>query len=208
MDGYAGRHPTGAIRPDRRASNLLGDGDAPQGRRVRHLHAPPSYRAAILGTGGPAGGARPLRGHGRQCPERGQPATVAFRRRQRRGGQAADRDRGGEEGGARPARMARRAGAARHGRRQAVSGNRACLIVVFAQPYQVEPGGRRVNHYYVTESVGIATGLLVTAVHEAGLVSYTDRTTTSTTARDISRRTARTSRWRRASLPWPRCSIR
>ena len=45
------------------------------------------------------------------------------------------------------------------------------LIVVFAEPYHVDPGGRRVKHYYVPESVGIATGLLVAAVHQAGLVS-------------------------------------
>ena len=46
-----------------------------------------------------------------------------------------------------------------------------CLIVVFAEPYHVEPDGRSVKHYYVPESVGIATGLLVAAVHQAGLVS-------------------------------------
>lgn len=47
------------------------------------------------------------------------------------------------------------------------------LIAVFAQSWEpTEDGGRRKN-YYVTESVGIATGLLVTAVHEAGLVALT-----------------------------------
>lgn len=45
------------------------------------------------------------------------------------------------------------------------------LIVIFAEPYHIERGGRRVKHYYVPESVGIATGLLVAAVHYAGLVS-------------------------------------
>jgi nitroreductase len=47
------------------------------------------------------------------------------------------------------------------------------LIVVFAQRYGVSPGGTRVTHYYVQESVGIATGLLVAAVHHAGLASLT-----------------------------------
>ena len=47
------------------------------------------------------------------------------------------------------------------------------LIVVFAQPYRPEPGGRRFKHYYVPESVGIATGVLITALHLAGLVTLT-----------------------------------
>jgi len=47
------------------------------------------------------------------------------------------------------------------------------LIVVFAQSYGVLPDGRRVKHYYAQESVGIATGLLITAIHHAGLVSLT-----------------------------------
>ena len=47
------------------------------------------------------------------------------------------------------------------------------LIVIFAQRYGVGPGGKRIQHYYVQESVGIATGLLIAAVHHAGLVSLT-----------------------------------
>ncbi|MGH7645967.1 MAG: nitroreductase family protein [Gemmatimonadales bacterium] len=47
------------------------------------------------------------------------------------------------------------------------------LIVIFAQRYGVGPGGRRIRHYYAQESVGIATGLLIAAVHHAGLVSLT-----------------------------------
>jgi iodotyrosine deiodinase len=35
------------------------------------------------------------------------------------------------------------------------------------------PDGRKVKNYYATESVGIATGMLITAVHNAGLVSLT-----------------------------------
>lgn len=47
------------------------------------------------------------------------------------------------------------------------------LIAVFTQRYGVLPDGRQVKHYYAVESVGIATGMLITAVHNAGLVSLT-----------------------------------
>ena len=47
------------------------------------------------------------------------------------------------------------------------------LIVVFAQRWGVTPEGERFKHYYVPESVGIATGVLLTALHVAGLVSLT-----------------------------------
>ncbi|MCI0696740.1 nitroreductase family protein [candidate division KSB1 bacterium] len=47
------------------------------------------------------------------------------------------------------------------------------LIVIFAQSYGLLPDGRKVKNYYVTESVGIATGMLITAIHHAGLVSLT-----------------------------------
>lgn len=48
-----------------------------------------------------------------------------------------------------------------------------CLIAVFQQRYGVLPDGRKVKHYYATESVGIATGLLISAIHHAGLVCLT-----------------------------------
>ena len=47
------------------------------------------------------------------------------------------------------------------------------LIVIFAQSYGLLADGRKVKNYYVQESVGIATGMLITAVHNAGLVSLT-----------------------------------
>jgi iodotyrosine deiodinase len=47
------------------------------------------------------------------------------------------------------------------------------LIVVFARSYDVLPDGRRVKQYYATESVGIATGMLITALHHAGLATLT-----------------------------------
>ena len=47
------------------------------------------------------------------------------------------------------------------------------LIAIFSQPYRLLPDGRKLKHYYAVESVGIATGLLVAAIHQAGLVSLT-----------------------------------
>ena len=48
-----------------------------------------------------------------------------------------------------------------------------CLIVIFGKNHSQLPDGRRVKNYYVGESVGIATGFLITAIHNAGLVSLT-----------------------------------
>ena len=45
------------------------------------------------------------------------------------------------------------------------------LIVIFAQRYGISPDGHKVKHYYVRDSVGIATGILIAAIHNAGLVS-------------------------------------
>jgi iodotyrosine deiodinase len=47
-----------------------------------------------------------------------------------------------------------------------------CLIAVFEQPWRFEDGGKR-KHYYVRESVGIAVGFLLVALHAAGLVALT-----------------------------------
>ncbi len=47
------------------------------------------------------------------------------------------------------------------------------LIVIFAESHGLLPDGRKVKHYYVQESVGIATGLLIAAIHNTGLVSLT-----------------------------------
>jgi nitroreductase len=43
--------------------------------------------------------------------------------------------------------------------------------VIFAQTYGLSPDGCKIKHYYVRDSVGIATGILITAIHNAGLVS-------------------------------------
>jgi len=47
------------------------------------------------------------------------------------------------------------------------------LIVVFAQRHGVNSDGERVKHYYVPESVGISTGMLLTALHLSGLATLT-----------------------------------
>lgn len=47
------------------------------------------------------------------------------------------------------------------------------LIAIFAQSYGLLPDGRRVKHYYVSESVGIATGFLIAGLHHAGLATLT-----------------------------------
>lgn len=46
------------------------------------------------------------------------------------------------------------------------------LIVVFKQSYGIE-NGEKIQHYYVSESVGIACGFLIAAIHQAGLVTVT-----------------------------------
>lgn len=47
------------------------------------------------------------------------------------------------------------------------------LVAIFAQPYGLRPDGTRMKHYYATESVGIATGFLIAALHSAGLATLT-----------------------------------
>jgi len=47
------------------------------------------------------------------------------------------------------------------------------LIVIFGLSNTILPDGKKRKNYYVTESVGIATGMLITAVHHAGLASLT-----------------------------------
>jgi nitroreductase len=47
------------------------------------------------------------------------------------------------------------------------------LIAVFLQKFGQLPDGRKVKHYYPVESTGIATGMLITALHMAGLVCLT-----------------------------------
>ena len=44
---------------------------------------------------------------------------------------------------------------------------------MFAAHRGLDTNGRTLKHYYVHESVGIATGILITALHQAGLASLT-----------------------------------
>ena len=47
------------------------------------------------------------------------------------------------------------------------------LIVVFKKPYELDKNGQKRQNYYVNESVGIASGMLIAAIHNAGLVTLT-----------------------------------
>ncbi len=47
------------------------------------------------------------------------------------------------------------------------------LIAVFVQAHGIAPDGGVLKHYYATESVGLATGLLIAALHDAGLATLT-----------------------------------
>lgn len=47
------------------------------------------------------------------------------------------------------------------------------LIIVFKKPYDLDKNGDKHQNYYVNESVGIACGMLITAIHNAGLVTLT-----------------------------------
>lgn len=47
------------------------------------------------------------------------------------------------------------------------------LIAVFAQKFGILEDGRKVKHYYPIESTGLAAGILITALHHAGLACLT-----------------------------------
>jgi len=47
------------------------------------------------------------------------------------------------------------------------------LIVIFRQAYGTDDHGKKIKHYYVDESVGIATGMLIASLHLAGLATLT-----------------------------------
>lgn len=47
------------------------------------------------------------------------------------------------------------------------------LIIVFKEIYGLDESGEKHKHYYVNESVGIAAGFLISAIHELGLVTLT-----------------------------------
>jgi nitroreductase len=47
------------------------------------------------------------------------------------------------------------------------------LIIVFKKSYDLDDKGNKKNNYYVNESIGLAAGFLLTAIHQAGLVALT-----------------------------------
>lgn len=48
-----------------------------------------------------------------------------------------------------------------------------CLIVIFLQKFSSSDAGEKLKNYYTAESVGIATGLLIAALHNAGVATLT-----------------------------------
>jgi iodotyrosine deiodinase len=59
------------------------------------------------------------------------------------------------------------------------------LIAIFQELYRPKPGGGRTKNYYVLESVGIATGFLIAALHHAGLATLTHTPSPMGFLRDI-----------------------
>jgi nitroreductase len=47
------------------------------------------------------------------------------------------------------------------------------LVVMFKQAFGYDEAGKKVNHYYVNESAGIAAGMFITALHNMGLCTLT-----------------------------------
>ncbi len=59
------------------------------------------------------------------------------------------------------------------------------LIAVFAQKHTIDSQGNKHKHYYTPESVGIATGFLIAALHQAGLATLTHTPSPMGFLRDI-----------------------
>src|SRR3990172_2734794 len=62
------------------------------------------------------------------------------------------------------------------------------LIVIFSKRYSVDSGGTKQHNYYLPESVGIATGFLIAAIHNAGLACLTHTPNPMGFLRDILKR--------------------
>jgi iodotyrosine deiodinase len=58
------------------------------------------------------------------------------------------------------------------------------VVVVFRRDWE-ERDGRRLNNYYVTESVGIAVGMMIAALHRAGLATLTHTPAPMTFLREL-----------------------
>jgi iodotyrosine deiodinase len=59
------------------------------------------------------------------------------------------------------------------------------LVVVFRRDYDVMPDGSRRKNYYMTESVGIAVGFFIQALHQAGLATLTHTPAPMTFLREV-----------------------
>jgi nitroreductase len=59
------------------------------------------------------------------------------------------------------------------------------IVVCFAKPYGFDENGEKQTHYYVQESVGIACGLFITALHHMGLATLTHTPAPMSFLRDI-----------------------
>lgn len=59
------------------------------------------------------------------------------------------------------------------------------LIVVFTVRHHLDDEGEKVKHYYLSESVGIATGILLTSLHTSGLVTLTHTPSPMAFLRDL-----------------------
>jgi len=68
------------------------------------------------------------------------------------------------------------------------------LVAVFLQRFGQAADGSRIKHYYTDESVGIATGLLIAACHQAGLATLTHTPSPMGFLNDILDRPRRTER--------------
>ena len=68
------------------------------------------------------------------------------------------------------------------------------LITVFVQKFGLLKDGRKFKHYYPNESVGLATGMLITAIHHAGLASLTHTPSPMAFLNDILERPRNTER--------------
>lgn len=59
------------------------------------------------------------------------------------------------------------------------------VIVVFKQMYTIDEKGKRKGNYYQSESIGIASGFLIAALHNAGLCTLTHTPTPMGYLRDL-----------------------
>ena len=72
-----------------------------------------------------------------------------------------------------------------HRRPEAIFRDCTWLIIIFAQRWGINAQGEKIKHYYVLNLVGIATGQLIAALHNAGLATLTHTPALMNFLRDI-----------------------